>query len=130
VPFQLVQRHPQPLRRRHEREVGTRSKKDAADVVRVGWGHGVPPSMVRHSVSFSSCARKRDFVVTIKTQPEGVIFGQRLRELRLARDLSQYALADLCGSHKPYISELERGVKVPSLTMILRLADALECNVY
>jgi len=68
--------------------------------------------------------------VTIKTQPEGVIFGQRLRELRLARDLSQYALADLCGSHKPYISELERGVKVPSLTMILRLADALECNVY
>jgi transcriptional regulator with XRE-family HTH domain len=68
--------------------------------------------------------------VTIKTQPEGVIFGQRLRELRLARDLSQYALADLCGSHKPFISELERGVKVPSLTMILRLAEALHCRVY
>jgi transcriptional regulator with XRE-family HTH domain len=68
--------------------------------------------------------------VTIKTQPEGVIFGQRLRELRLARDLSQYALADLCGSHKPFISELERGVKVPSLTTILRLAEALDCPVY
>ena len=68
--------------------------------------------------------------MTIKTQPEGVIFGQRLRELRLARDLSQYALADLCGSHKPFISELERGVKVPSLTTILRLADALDCRVY
>jgi transcriptional regulator with XRE-family HTH domain len=68
--------------------------------------------------------------VTIKTQPEGVIFGRRLRELRLARDLSQYALADLCGSHKPFISELERGVKVPSLTMILRLAEALDCRVY
>ncbi|HEV7487337.1 MAG TPA: helix-turn-helix transcriptional regulator [Thermoanaerobaculia bacterium] len=68
--------------------------------------------------------------MTIKTQPEGVIFGKRLRELRLARDLSQYALADLCGSHKPFISELERGVKVPSLTMILRLADALDCCVY
>jgi transcriptional regulator with XRE-family HTH domain len=73
---------------------------------------------------------KRDFAVTIKTQPEGVIFGQRLRELRLARDLSQYALADLCGSHKPFISELERGVKVPSLTMVLRLAEALACDVY
>jgi transcriptional regulator with XRE-family HTH domain len=86
--------------------------------------------MVRDSVSSRSRECKRDFLVTIKTQPEGVIFGQRLRELRLAHDLSQYALADLCGSHKPFISELERGVKVPSLTMILRLAEALECDVY
>jgi len=86
--------------------------------------------MVRDSVSLSDRRRKRDFVVTIKTQPEGVIFGKRLRELRIARDLSQYALADLCGSHKPFISELERGVKVPSLTTILRLAEALGCLVY
>lgn len=68
--------------------------------------------------------------MTIKTQPEGIVFGKRLRELRIARDISQYALADLCGSHKPFISELERGVKVPSLTMILRLAEALDCRVY
>jgi len=86
--------------------------------------------MVRDSVSSFGGEDKRDFVVTIKTQPEGVIFGKRLRELLIARDLSQYALADLCGSHKPFISELERGVKVPSLTMILRLADALDCKVY
>jgi DNA-binding XRE family transcriptional regulator len=86
--------------------------------------------MVRDSVSPPTRVAKRDFIVTIKTQPEGVVFGQRLRELRIARDLSQYALADLCGSHKPFISELERGVKVPSLTMILRLAEALECKVY
>lgn len=66
--------------------------------------------------------------MTIKTQPEGVIFGGRLRELRVERGLSQYALADLCGSNKPFISELERGVKVPSLTMILRLAKALDCR--
>jgi transcriptional regulator with XRE-family HTH domain len=86
--------------------------------------------MVRDSVSLVDPECKRDFLVTIKTQPEGVIFGKRLRELRLARDLSQYALADLCGSHKPFISELERGVKVPSLTMVLRLAHALQCRVY
>jgi transcriptional regulator with XRE-family HTH domain len=86
--------------------------------------------MVRDSVSLAVREHKRDFLVTIKTQPEGVVFGQRLRELRTARDLSQYALADLCGSHKPFISELERGVKVPSLTMILRLAQALDCRVY
>ena len=67
--------------------------------------------MVRDSVSLTGREYKRDLLVTIKTQPEGVVFGQRLRELRTARNLSQYALADLCGSHKPFISELER-VKV------------------
>lgn len=28
-----------------------------------------------------------------------------------------------------YLSEMERGVKVPSLTTIIRLAIALDCNV-
>jgi transcriptional regulator with XRE-family HTH domain len=68
--------------------------------------------------------------LTPKTASEGVIFGQRLRELRLARDMTQRQLADGCGSNSPFISNLERGVKVPSLTMVLRLADALGCRVY
>jgi transcriptional regulator with XRE-family HTH domain len=66
----------------------------------------------------------------LKTQPEGVIFGQRLRELRLERSLTQDALALIVATSKPFISDLERGVKVPSLTMILRLASALDCRVY
>ena len=61
---------------------------------------------------------------------EGVIFGERLRELRIARNLTQTQLAQRCGSNRPFISNLERGVKVPSLTMILRLAEALPCSVY
>jgi len=61
-----------------------------------------------------------------KTATEGVIFGARLRELRIARHLTQDELADRCGSNRPFISNLERGVKVPSLTMVLRLAEALE----
>lgn len=65
-----------------------------------------------------------------KTAPEGVIFGQRLHQLRIERNLTQDELADRCGSNRPFISNLERGVKVPSLTMILRLAEALECRVY
>jgi len=63
-----------------------------------------------------------------KTAPEGVIFGKRLRELRIERNLSQGELADRCGSNRPFISNLERGVKVPSLTMILRLSNALDCG--
>lgn len=65
-----------------------------------------------------------------KTAPEGVIFGQRLHELRTARNLTQDELAERCGSNRPFISNLERGVKVPSLTMVLRLAEALDCRVY
>jgi transcriptional regulator with XRE-family HTH domain len=60
---------------------------------------------------------------------EAETFGRVLREVRLKRGLSQHALAERCGSNIPYISELERGLKVPTLTMILRLAVALECRV-
>lgn len=68
--------------------------------------------------------------MTAKTASEGVVFGQRLRQLRTARNLTQGELAERCGSNHPFISNLERGVKVPSLTMILRLAAALRCRVY
>jgi len=68
--------------------------------------------------------------VTLKSQPEGIIFGQRLRELRTApRSIADRSRRPL-RIESPFISELERGVKVPSLTMILRLAQALECRVY
>ena len=62
-------------------------------------------------------------------RPEAETFGRVLREVRLKRGLSQQALAERCGSNIPYISELERGLKAPTLTMILRLAGGLECKV-
>lgn len=63
------------------------------------------------------------------TQPEGEVFGARLRELREERGITQRALGELMGVKYPYISEMERGVKVPSLTTLLRLAVASECEV-
>jgi transcriptional regulator with XRE-family HTH domain len=60
--------------------------------------------------------------------PEGEIFGAHLRELRTARDLSQAQLAELARSSKVFISNLERGLTTPSLGMLLRLAEALECR--
>jgi len=62
-------------------------------------------------------------------QPEGQLFGHRLRELRQKRGLTQQAVADLAGMSLTYISNLEHGLKVPSLTTIVRLAVALECKV-
>lgn len=57
------------------------------------------------------------------------MFGARLRELRTARGLTQPDIAARVGTSASNISDLERGVKVPTLTTVARLADALECKV-
>jgi transcriptional regulator with XRE-family HTH domain len=66
---------------------------------------------------------------TIKRESDGVIFGRHLRELRLARGLTQQQLAALIDSNHPFISNMERGLTLPGLAMLVRLADALGCNV-
>jgi len=58
-----------------------------------------------------------------------VLFGQRLREIRQRRGVSQDQLAVTARMSKAYISNMENGMKVPSLTTILRLAVALNCKV-
>lgn len=61
--------------------------------------------------------------------PEAVIFGERLRELRRKRGLTLDALAEAADMSLTYVSNLETGVKVPSLTTLIRLAAALKCKV-
>jgi len=60
---------------------------------------------------------------------EGQLFGERLRKVRLAKGLTQSELADRCGTSIAAISHIERGTKVPTLTTLVRLADALQCKV-
>jgi transcriptional regulator with XRE-family HTH domain len=62
-------------------------------------------------------------------ESDGVIFGRHLRELRLARGLTQQQLAALIDSNHPFISNMERGLTLPGLAMLVRLAAALECKV-
>jgi transcriptional regulator with XRE-family HTH domain len=57
---------------------------------------------------------------------EAQLFGRRLRELRKARGLTQEALAESADLSGNYISDLELGLKVPSLTILVRLSQALE----
>lgn len=52
-------------------------------------------------------------------------FGNAVREIRTQRAMSQEALADRCGLDRTYISGIERGERNPSLTNILKIADAL-----
>jgi len=62
-------------------------------------------------------------------QAEGEVFGRRLRELRQKYGVTQQQLSVATGLTEGYISNMERGLKVPSLTTILRLAVALGCKV-
>jgi transcriptional regulator with XRE-family HTH domain len=59
----------------------------------------------------------------------GKVFGQRLRELREKRHLSQRQLADAVGIPHTHVSSLERGLLMPTLLTMIRLAAALECKV-
>lgn len=67
--------------------------------------------------------------MTRVVQPEGEVFGRRLRDVRTKRGVTQEALAQLAGMSEAYISNMENGMKVPSLTTIIRLAVALDCKV-
>ena len=64
-----------------------------------------------------------------KTTREGEILGAHLRKLRIARGLTQGEVAERCATSIAFISNLERGVMLPGLAVLLRLGDALECNV-
>lgn len=54
-----------------------------------------------------------------------VRFGERLREVRLEKELSQEKLAELAGLHRTYVSSVERGERNISLVNIEKLAVAL-----
>ena len=61
----------------------------------------------------------------LKSQP-GEAFGKVLRALRAERGLSQEALALEAGVQRNYVSLIERGINQPTITIIFKLAAALE----
>src|SRR5258708_2133711 len=60
---------------------------------------------------------------------EAEVFGKRLRQLRLDAGWTQEKLAEVAGITTTYTSDLERGTKVPSLTIVLRLSRAFKISV-
>jgi transcriptional regulator with XRE-family HTH domain len=50
-------------------------------------------------------------------------------EQRQARGLSQRELADLCGTTQSAIARLERGGRPPRIDTLLRIANALDCEL-
>lgn len=67
-------------------------------------------------------AKKRDEAVK-------AAFGQRVRELRTKKGLSQEALAMACDLDRTYIGGIERGERNVSLVNIEKIAAALGVSI-
>jgi XRE family transcriptional regulator, regulator of sulfur utilization len=58
----------------------------------------------------------------------GELLGARVRQIRTRRGLTQVIVAERSGLPQSHVSEIERGVMIPNLVTLLRLAAALECK--
>ena len=67
--------------------------------------------------------------MTERSERVAQVFGERLRELREKRGETTRSLAEIAGMSHVYMSDLERGIKTPTLWTIVRLAAALGCKV-
>ena len=55
-----------------------------------------------------------------------VAYGKAVRTIRQNKKISQEELADLCGLHRTYISDIELGKRNVSLENIDKIAQALQ----
>ena len=59
---------------------------------------------------------------------ERAALGERIRESRIKKGYTQQNLADLADIGVVYISEIERGIKMPSLNIFIKIIDALDVS--
>ena len=68
----------------------------------------------------------------IATRDRGWFFARiadRVAEQRVAKGLSQRELAELVGTTQSAIARLERGGRPPRIDTLLRIAEALDCDL-
>ena len=58
-----------------------------------------------------------------------MIFSERLKELRLEKDLSQKEVADLVHVNRVTYTKWERGKREPSFENLVKLADLLDVSL-
>lgn len=54
--------------------------------------------------------------------------GKRIRESRITKGYTQHDLAERADIGVVYISEIERGIKMPSLNIFIKIIDALDVS--
>lgn len=58
-----------------------------------------------------------------------VLFGKRIRQLRMQKGLSQEELGYEAGLHRTYIGQIERAEKNITLKNIAKIAKELDVNI-
>jgi transcriptional regulator with XRE-family HTH domain len=61
----------------------------------------------------------------MRVEQISMVFGQVLREQRLSRELSQEELALAADVDRTFVSQMERGIRQPTITTLIKLAGAL-----
>ena len=61
----------------------------------------------------------------MRVEQISTIFGQVLREQRISRQLSQEELALAADVDRTFVSQMERGIRQPTITTLMKLAGAL-----
>ena len=56
-------------------------------------------------------------------------FGDFIRNARLAKNLTQNEVATIAKVEQAYLSKVERGLREPSLSIALRICDALALDI-
>lgn len=56
------------------------------------------------------------------------VLGRKLREERQKKGYTQSALAKFAGVGNAYLGEIERGLKMPSLNILIKLIQALDIS--
>lgn len=54
--------------------------------------------------------------------------GKKLRDVRLGKGYTLCALSKMAGIGNVYLSEIERGLKMPSLNSFIRIVEALDVS--
>ena len=74
---------------------------------------------------YSTRCGNDDYLSRVRHEKEGEIFGSTVRRLRIDRGWTQERLAEASGLTTTYVGQVERGVRDPSLTVVLKLARGL-----
>ena len=59
-----------------------------------------------------------------------ILIGRRIKEIRKSKGLSQEKLAEKAETSPNYLSRMERGTDNPTLDMLIKLANALEVEMW
>ena len=61
-------------------------------------------------------------------QMDRIEVGKKIREARTKKGFTQQALSEAAGVGEMYISEIERGMKMPSLSLFVKIITALDIS--